>query len=120
MLVASAFVIAALSGVPAEAFRLAPYKDEHFAYANVVGSQHNGDFVMIEFNEERDINGRDEIPLKKAWDKMVNLDVNQYKQDLVLNAGRNSTKYLAVGKVDGGEVGEAAVGRRQHDGFVRR
>jgi len=57
---------------------------------------------MIEFDEERDINGRDEIPLKKAWDKMVDLEVNQYKQDLVLNAGRDSTQYLAVGKADGG------------------
>jgi hypothetical protein len=57
---------------------------------------------MVEFDEERDIKGRDEIPLKKAWDKMVDLDVNQYKQDLVLNAGRDSTQYLAVGKAAGG------------------
>lgn len=97
-----AFVIGSVSSVHAEGFRLKPYKDEHFAYANVVGSLHGGDFVMVEFNEERDINGRDEIPLKKAWDKMVNLDVNQSKQDLTLNAGRDSTRYLAVGKVDGG------------------
>jgi len=98
-----AVVLAILpSSANAEEFRLAPYKDELFAYANVVGTKYGGDFVMIEFNEERDINGRDEIPLKKAWDKMVDLEVNQYKQDLVLNAGKNSTKYLAVGKADGG------------------
>jgi hypothetical protein len=102
ILVLVLFVSAALSGARAEGFRLEPYKDEHFAYANVVGTQHNGDFIMIEFNEERDINGRDEVPLKKAWDKMVNLDVNEHKQDLVLNAGRDSTEYLAVGKTDGG------------------
>ena len=64
--------------------------------------QGGGDFVMVEFNEERDVNGRDEIPLKKAWDKMVDLEVNQYKQELVLNAGRDTIRYLAVGKADGG------------------
>jgi hypothetical protein len=106
MIICTAILAVALVVVPtgakAEGFRLAPYKDELFAYPNVVGTQYGGDFVMVEFNEERDINGRDEIPLKKAWDKMVDLEVNQYKQDLVLNAGRDSTQYLAVGKADGG------------------
>ena len=97
-----AFLFGAVGSASATGFRLEPYKDEHFAYPNVVGTLHGGDFVMVEFNEERDINGRDEIPLKKAWDKMVTLEVNDHKQDLVLDAGRNSTKYLAVGKVDGG------------------
>jgi hypothetical protein len=100
-ILAVAFVVFA-TGAGAEGFRLPPYKDELFAYPNVVGTQYGGDFVMVEFNEERDINGRDEIPLKKAWDKMVDLEVNQYKQDLVLEAGRDSTQYLAVGKADGG------------------
>jgi len=106
MIVGAAILAVALATVPssasAEGFRLAPYKDELFAYPKVLGAKYGGDFVMIEFDEERDINGRDEIPLKKAWDKMVDLEVNQYKQDLVLNAGRDSTQYLAVGKADGG------------------
>lgn len=106
MIVGAAVLAVALLATPssavAEGFRLAPYKDEHFTYPNVVGTKYDGDFVMIEFNEERDINGRDEIPLKKAWDKMVDLEVNRYRQDLVLNAGRDSIQYLAVGKADGG------------------
>lgn len=106
MIVGAAVLAVALLATPssavAEGLRLAPYKDEHFAYPNVVGTKYDGDFVMIEFNEERDINGRDEIPLKKAWDKMVDLEVNQHKQDLVLNAGRDSIQYLAVGKAGGG------------------
>jgi hypothetical protein len=106
MIVGAAILAVVLLAVPssavAEGFRLAPYKDELFAYPVVVGTKHGGDFVMIEFNEERDINGRDEIPLKKAWDRMDDLEVNQHKQDLVLNAGRDSTQYLAVGKADGG------------------
>lgn len=106
MIIGAAILAVTLAVVPASAsadgFRLAPYKDKLFTYPNVLGTKYGGDFVMIEFNEERDINGRDEIPLKKAWDKMVDLDVNQHKQDLVLNAGRDSTQYLAVGKAGGG------------------
>lgn len=101
-ILAVALAIVVPSSASAEGFRLAPYKDEHFAYPVVVGTKYGGDFVMVEFDEERDINGRDEIPLKKAWDKMVNLEVNQYKQDLVLNTGRGSIRYLTVGKADGG------------------
>lgn len=107
MMIGAAILAVALAAVPThasaeEGFRLAPYKDEEFAYPVVLGSKYNGDFVMVEFTEERDINGRDEIPLEKAFDRMVNLDVNEFKQDLVLNAGRDSTKYFAVGKADGG------------------
>jgi len=113
MIVGAAILAVALAAMPSsagaevetaetEAFQLAPYKDEHFAYPVVLGSKYGGDFVMVEFTEERDVNGRDEVPLKKAFDRMVDLEVNQYKQDLVLQAGRNSTKYFAVGKADGG------------------
>lgn len=95
----SSTVVAMLTlGAVGGDFRLEPYKDEHFVYPHIVGTQYGGDFVMIEFNKERDINGRDEIPLKKAWDKMVSLDVNEHKQDLTLNAGEFSTKFLVVGE----------------------
>lgn len=99
-LVASAFIATMTLAAWAEDFRLAPYKDEHFAYPKIIGTQYDGDLVMVEFNKERDINGRDEIPLKKAWDKMVSLDANELKQDLTLNAGEFSTKFLSVGEIN--------------------
>jgi hypothetical protein len=98
-------LVAALIGAPpvalAEGFRLAPYKDELFAYPKIMKTDYGGDFVMVEFNEERDVNGRDEIPLKKAFDKMVDLDVNQHKEDLRLEDGAGGTQFLAVGKTRG-------------------
>ena len=103
---ASALALAAtLLGAPpiafAEGFRLAPYKDELFTYPKVMKTDFGGDFVMVEFVEERDVNGRDEIPLRKAWDKMVSLDVNQHREDLRLKDGENSTTFLAVGRTRG-------------------
>jgi hypothetical protein len=87
--------------VLADEFRLAPYKDELFAYPKIIKTDYGGDFVMVEFIEERDVNGRDEIPLKKAFDKMVDLKVNERKEDLRLRDGDNSTTFLAVGRTRG-------------------
>jgi hypothetical protein len=96
---------AALIGAPpialAEGFRLAPYKDELFAYPKIIKTDYGGDFVMVEFVEERDVNGRDEVPLKKAFDKMVDLRVNERKEDLRLRDDANSTTFLAVGRTRG-------------------
>jgi hypothetical protein len=85
-----------------ERFQLAPFKDEHFAYPRIIKTDYGGDFVMVEFTEERDINGRDEVPLKKAFDRMVDLSVNDHKQDLLFEFGTNPFRYLAVGKAQGG------------------
>lgn len=96
---------AALVGAPpiafADGFRLAPYKDDLFAYPKIIKTDYGGDFVMVEFIEERDVDGRDEIPLKKAFDKMVDLKVNEVKEDLRLRDGDNSTNFLAVGRTRG-------------------
>lgn len=92
---------AGLSSATGE-FQLAPYKDEHFAYERIIKTDYGGDFVMVEFTEERDINGRDEVPLKKAFDKMVDLSVNEHKQDLTFERSMPPFRYLAVGKAEGG------------------
>jgi hypothetical protein len=80
---------------------LKPYKDELFAYPNVIGELHGGDFVVVEFDQTRDIGGRDEVPLKKAFDKFVDLSVNDAKQDKLIRRDGEVVQYLAVGKADG-------------------
>jgi hypothetical protein len=100
--VAAALSLLVLPATAANKFQLAPYKDEHFAYTKIIKSDYGGDFVMVEFTEERDINGRDEIPLKKAFAKMVDLDVNQHKEDMLFEQSTNPFRYLAVGKARGG------------------
>jgi hypothetical protein len=84
-----------------EKLQLAPFKDEHFAYSKIIKTDYGGDFVMVEFTEERDINGRDEVPLKKAFDKMVDLSVNEHKQDILFERSNTPFRYLAVGKAQG-------------------
>jgi hypothetical protein len=86
----------------ADRYRLAPYKDDLFAYQRILGEFQGGDFVVIEFSEERDINGRDEVPLKKAFDKFVSLGVNDTKKDLAIGPRQRPVRYMGVGKTEGG------------------
>ena len=81
--------------------RIAPYKDELFAYPKVLGTLHGGDFIVVEFDQARDVNGRDEVRLKKAFDKFVELGVNAQKKDILIRRDGEVVQFLAVGKADG-------------------
>lgn len=95
-------VLAALSGSAAGAdYRLKPYKDDLFKYQRILGEAYGGEFVVVEFLPSRDIDGRDEVPLKKAFDKFVSLDVNEKKKDLTIGSGRDIIRYMGVGRTDG-------------------
>jgi hypothetical protein len=85
----------------AEGFRLAPYKDDLFEYQRVLGELAGGDFIVVEFDDARDVGGRDEIRLKKAYDKFVSLDVNEHMKPMLIHGDEASVQFMGVGKVDG-------------------
>ncbi len=92
-----------LGSAPALASQqIAPYKDNLFAYPRVLSTLHDGDFIIVEFDHARDVEGRDEIPLKQAFDKYVDLNVNQLKKDVLIRRDREVVQFLAVGRADGG------------------
>lgn len=99
---ALAVLLISATPVSAESFRLAPYKDDLFDYPKVLESAYGGDYVLVEYIEQRDINGRDEIPVKKARPEYVSLDTKAVERDLTLKVGRKQVKYIASGKIDGG------------------
>jgi hypothetical protein len=86
----------------AAAYRLAPYKDDLFAYPKVLESAYGGDYVKVEYVELRDINGRDEIPVDKAKPEYLSLDTKAVERDMTLIDGRIKLPYIATGKIDGG------------------
>jgi dienelactone hydrolase len=81
----------------ADSFRLAPYKDDLFDYPKVLESAYGGDYVLVEYIEQRD-----EIPVKKARAEYVSLDTKAVEHDLTLKVGRKQVKYIATGNIDGG------------------
>jgi dienelactone hydrolase len=86
----------------AAGYRLAPYKDDLFDYPKVLESAYDGDYVKVEYIEERDINGRDEIPVEQARAEYLSLETKAVERDLTLDAGRTKLQYIATGKMDGG------------------
>ncbi|KQV81823.1 phospholipase [Rhizobium sp. Root1220] len=64
---------------------LPPYKDELFSTQNVLETGQDGAFEIIEYDEMRDINGRDQIPQKRAQRNYVSLGVRKVQADEALS-----------------------------------
>ena len=85
--------------LPVSAFadQLAPFKDELFAYPAIL-SQGNG-MRVVDYQEARDINARDEIPELRVRRAYVATGVNKLQADHTAQAG--AVAHVTVGKTDG-------------------
>lgn len=91
-LIASAFPLAAAS--------LPSFKDDLFAYPAVLGEADNGDYKVIDYQEMRDINGRDAIPEKRVRDEYVSLKARAYQKDMVFQTEAGPVKAMAAGRLE--------------------
>ncbi len=71
-----------LSSVSAET--IAPFKDELFSSQTVLETGDGGDFTRIDYDEMRDINGRDSIPERRVKDRYVSLKVLRVQENQTL------------------------------------
>ena len=85
----------------AAGYRLAPYKDDLFKYPKLISSAASGDYVVVEYVQQRDLDERDVVPEKKTKDEYVSLDTKAVEQDLVLHDGTTTMKVIGVGKTAG-------------------
>ncbi len=92
-------LLAAFAGAAEAPYRLAPYKDELFAYPKILKSEFDGAFLTIEYNRQRDLYDRDQG--KRVDPKYVSLETKAVEADLVLDAGNMTVKHFAVGKKEG-------------------
>ncbi len=83
----------------ASAAALPAYKDEFFAYPAVISSKDNGAYQVIDYDEMRDINGRDAIPEKRVKDDYVSLRARANQHDLVFKTEAGNVKAMAAGKL---------------------
>jgi pimeloyl-ACP methyl ester carboxylesterase len=96
--IAAAAWIGVGTAVAAQAVK--PHKDELFAYPGILESRDDGDYRVVDYREMRDINGRDEIPERRAHQRYVSLSVRRQQQDLSL-AG---VGHVAVGRTEGARL----------------
>ncbi|MFA7413758.1 MAG: alpha/beta hydrolase [Rhizobium sp.] len=97
---AALLVLAGVSGAQAEALK--PYKDDLFSRQTVLESRDGGDFKVVDYQELRDINGRDQIPERRVKSNYVVLGVRRQQVDETLDLGPRKLDVTRAGPADGG------------------
>jgi pimeloyl-ACP methyl ester carboxylesterase len=85
--------------------QLKPFKDKLFAYPAVLATSDGGAHITVDYQEMRDINGRDAVPERRAKLDYISASVLGVQQDLALtsNSGAKIT-HVAVGKREGASM----------------
>ena len=81
--------------------RCQPFKDELFSSQTVLESHDNGAFETIDYQKMRDINGRDQIPEKRAKPAYLSLGVRWNQTDETLMLGGRKARCHQGGTADG-------------------
>ena len=82
---------------------LKPFKDELFSNQTVIESHDGGAFETIDYQEMRDINGRDEIPERRVKPPYLSLGVRWKQEDETLALDSRKLDVTRVGP-DGGQA----------------
>ncbi len=104
------FILPAIVGVTlllsstlsAGAEMLRPYKDALFAYQTVIETGDAGDYRVVEYQELRDINGRDQVPERRVKRAYVSLGVKSSQVNETISAAGRAIDVLRVGRETGG------------------
>jgi hypothetical protein len=83
---------------PLTAAELAPFKDALFAYPGILEQTDGGRRVVIDYNELRDINGRDIEPERHVRREYVSLKPKGAEKDLALDTAAGRVTFVATGK----------------------
>ncbi|MCV9965382.1 lysophospholipase [Pararhizobium sp. BT-229] len=83
--------------VPAAAASLRPFKDELFSYQTVLETADGGDYRVVDYQEMRDINGRDQVPERRAKRAYVSLGVKGDQANETIDTGGRPLDVTRVG-----------------------
>jgi hypothetical protein len=101
---AASLLAVAVTTTAASGIELAPYKDRLFAYSGTIRAADGGTYAVIDYREERDINGRDEIPERRVQRSYVDLSPRRAQQERVLETGAGKLSYVSVGREEGAAI----------------
>lgn len=89
------------AGGTARAEAIQPYKDALFSGQTVLERRDGGNFEVIDYQELRDINGRDQIPERRVKSKYVDLGVRRQQVNETLRLPSGNLEVARVGQADG-------------------
>lgn len=76
---------------------LPPYKDSLFDYGRVLKAEDGGDFRVVDYQELRDINERDQIPERRVKQAYVSLGVRRAQANETLDLGGRTLDVTRTG-----------------------
>ncbi len=88
------------SGV-SHALELKPYKERLFKYRTPIELRDNGDFMILPYDPKKDINQRDELPVRKVHGKYVSSKPTRKQIDTAITRDGRTVTHFAVGALDG-------------------
>ncbi len=83
--------------LPAQAAPLKPFKDELFSYGTVLETADGGDYRVVDYQEMRDINGRDQVPERRAKRAYVSLGIKSEQANETIDAAGRPLDVTRVG-----------------------
>lgn len=99
LVLAALFV--ALAVQDAAALTLQAWKDELFAYGAVVETTDDGALSVVDYQELRDINGRDQVPERRVKAAYVSTAVKKAQQNLTVDTPAGPLDVAMTGKGEG-------------------
>ena len=97
----AAISIVLISVCAAAALELKPFKDKEFAYPGVIGDASNVLDLTIDYQEMRDINGRDAVPELRVKSPWMSTGVRRQAKSLTVETPAGPVKAIATGKREG-------------------
>ena len=100
----SAMLCLAIFAAPLRAAELAPFKDDLFAYPGILEQSDGGRRMVVDYNEMRDINGRDIEPERHVRRNYVSLKPKSAEKDVALDTAAGRVTFIATGKQAGASI----------------
>lgn len=88
----------------AAAFELKPHKDRLFKYRQPIETRDKGDFQRLPYDPQRDINKRDEVPVRKVKGFYVSSRPKPHEKDTSISFDGRTVTHFAVGATSGGSA----------------
>ncbi|MGW9230276.1 alpha/beta hydrolase [Pseudorhizobium sp. NPDC055634] len=89
--------VVAIGPTHAQQFQLRPYKEELFAGHLVLEASDGGAYEVIDYQELRDINGRDQVPERRVKSVYLSTGVRKHQENETLRLGDRRIDVTRVG-----------------------
>lgn len=99
LLVVALAVAAPANAAPASG-PIAPFKDDLFSSQKVMASSHGGAFNIVDYDEMRDINGRDREPERRVKNAYVDTSIRSRQANETLDFGDFKLPVTRIGTAD--------------------